>query len=216
MLKQHVAVIGLGRFGSALAQALYEQGHDVLVIDRDERRVQDALPHATHAAQADATDPEALAELAVGDFDTVVIATTESLETSVLATIAVKDLGVPHVVAKVRSDQHARILTRMGADEVVFPERDSGIRLSRRFAIPDMVDHLEVVPGFGVSTVTPGPGWVGRTIGQLGFGEKFGLTLVGLARGLTVRLYPSLEDRILAGDVLLIAGPDDKLGQLHS
>lgn len=215
MLKQQIVVIGLGRFGAAVGRALYEQGHDVLGIDRDEERVQELLPQLTHAARADASDRAALAELAVGDFDSAIIGIADNMEASLLATMAVKDLGVRFIVAKAESEQHARILTRIGADEVVFPERDMGFRLSRRFATPTIVDHLEIVPGFGIWKLTPDSKLVGRSIAEAGLAERDGLTLLGIARGSSVRLYPAGDDQILAGDFLVIAGPDDRLGRLH-
>lgn len=215
MLKQQIVVLGLGRFGSALAEALYEQGHDVLAVDRDIRRVEEILPRVTHAAQADATDPDALAELSVNEFDSAVVAMTETMEASILATISLKDLGLRHIVAKARSDQHARILTRIGADQVVFPERDMGIRWARRFAMPNMRDYLEIIPGFGISTLIPDGSLVGRKISEIGFGERLGLTLIGLARGEVVRLYPSMEEEIHLGDILIVAGADKRLGGIR-
>src|SRR5688572_14438306 len=148
--RRQVAVLGLGRFGSALARELARLGHDVLAVDSDERRVEELAAEVTHAAQADITDQEALQDLGLADFDTVIVAVSGQLEVSVLTTALLKRLGVRRIVSKAATDLHGSILQEVGAHRVVFPERDTGVRLAHSFAAPGVLDYLDVAPGYGL------------------------------------------------------------------
>jgi trk system potassium uptake protein TrkA len=212
-VKRNVAVLGLGRFGQAVALELTRLGHEVLAVDADEKQVAAIAGEVTHAVQADLTDGDALAELGLGEFDTVIVAMSSSLEASVLATAHVRALGGRRIIAKVASDLHGSILRQVGATRVVLPERETGQRLARSFAAPAVLDYLDVAPGYGIARVRVDVGLDGRRVGELGLGER-GLTLVALHRGGRVTLNPADGEQLRTGDDLIVAGRDEDLEHL--
>jgi trk system potassium uptake protein len=208
-VRQQIGVIGLGRFGSAVARELVRFGHEVLGIDSELGVVQRMSSELSHVVQADAIDAETLERLGIGDFDAVIVAITENLEASILATLEAKRLGVPRVIAKAKNENHGEILLRVGADKVVYPERDTGIRLAHSWLSFDITDSLDVIEGYMVSRVTIPESLVGHTIGEAGSRE--GVSLLLLARGSRVITYPSSDERLQAGDVLVLAGGLDDM-----
>ena len=215
MAREQVVVIGLGRFGSAVARELERLGHEVLAIDRDEQRVNDVAPDVTHALELDAADEDALRGAGAGDFGTAIVAISSDAEPSIFATMVLKRLGVQNVIAKAGSLLHGEILARVGADRVVFPERETGLRLAHSFSVPNVIDYLDVAPGFGIEKIRPPKSFVGRTLGELDLKGRMGLTPVAVRRGQQVVVNPTREERIGEGDELIIIGRDDKLDQLR-
>jgi trk system potassium uptake protein TrkA len=165
--KQHVAVLGLGRFGQAVARELARLGHDVLAIDSSEKLVQELADEVTHAAQADVTDIEALQELGLADFDTAIVGISSQLEASILATVLLKRLGVKRILAKAANELHGSILEQVGASRVVYPERETGRRVAHSFAAPGVRDYLDVAPGYGFARVPVFEGWIGKPLAEL-------------------------------------------------
>jgi trk system potassium uptake protein TrkA len=214
--RRQVAVLGLGRFGSAVARELTRLGHEVLAIDSDERTVQGLAEEVTNAVQADVTDEEALRELGVGDFDTVIIGVSSSLEVSILATVSVQQLGVKRILAKARNAQHGLILERVGATRAIYPEHETGTRLAHSFASPGVRDYLDVAPGYGFARVGAPDVWVNHKIGELETRRTCGLTLMALRRGGTVTLNPHHSEILQVGDELIMAGLDEDLERLPS
>lgn len=200
-----VLVIGLGRFGTALAATLVGLGHEVLGVDASAELVQDASDHLTHVAQADGTNPKALAQLGAGDFSVGVVAIGSDMEASILCTAALVDLGVPVIWAKAVSEAHGRILERVGAHHVVFPEHDMGERVAH-LVTGRMMDYIELDPGFAlVETAAPEGVW-GKTLGEAGIRQRHGVTVVCIkpaGRGFT---YATQDTVMCEGDVLLVAG----------
>ena len=215
MAREQVVVIGLGRFGSAVARELERLGHEVLAIDRDEQRVNDIAPDVTHALELDAADEDALRGAGAGDFGTAIVSISSDAEPSIFATMVLKRLGVQNVVAKAGSLLHGEILARVGADRVVFPERETGLRLAHSFSVPNVIDYLDVAPGFGIEKIRPPKSFVGRTLGELDIKGRMGLTPIAVRRGQQVVVNPTREERIGEGDELIIIGRDDKLDQLR-
>lgn len=214
--KRHVAVLGLGRFGAAVARELTRLGHEVLAVDADARTVQALAEQVTHAVRADVTDEEALRELGVGEFDTAIIGVSSDLEASILATVAVQQLGVKRILAKARNAQHGVILERVGASRAVYPEHETGTRLAHSFASPGVRDYLDVAPGYGFARVSAPEAWVDHQIGELEPRRTCGLTLMALRRGGTVTLNPHDSEVLRAGDELIMAGLDEDLERLPS
>jgi trk/ktr system potassium uptake protein len=213
-MKTSVLVIGLGRFGTAAARELMSLGHEVLAVDRDEGLVNEIAPEVTHAVQLDAADEGALRAIGAADFDHAIVAISGNVEASIFATMALKTLGVPNVIAKAGSDLHGAILQRIGADRVVFAEREGGHRVAHAFAFRQVVDYLDVAPRVGLVKVLPPAHWVGRSLGDLGFAGRLQLTPVALRRGDDVTVNPPETDVIQAGDELLLIGRDDRLATL--
>lgn len=213
-MKHSVMVIGLGRFGSAAARKLMVIGHEVLAIDSDMAVVNDIAPDVTHAVQLDATDEEALRSIGAGDFGFALVAISGRAEASIFATMALKNLGVPTVVAKAGTTLHGKILERVGADRVVFPEREMGQRVSHALTVPSVIDYLDVAPKFGIVKVRPPASFVGRTLRDLDLPLRSGLTPIALRRGGEVAINPHRDEVVRETDELILIGRDDKLDEL--
>jgi trk system potassium uptake protein TrkA len=214
-MKHSVLVIGLGRFGTAAALELMALGHEVLAVDTDERRVNDIAPDVTHAVQLDASDDQALAGIGAGEFEHAIVAITTATEASIFATMALKNAGVRNVVAKAASALHGSILERVGADRVVYPEREMGARVSHTFNLPRVVEYLDVAPRFGIVKIRPPEAWVGRAFRELDLGARLSLTPIALRRGDNVTVNPHRDEVIAATDELILIGRDDKLERLE-
>ena len=214
MAREQVVVIGLGRFGSAVARELERLGHEVLAIDRSEQRVNDIASDVTHALELDAADEDALREAGAGEFGTAIVAISSDAEPSIFATMVLKRLGVPNVIAKAGSVLHGEILSRVGADRVVFPERETGLRLAHSFSVPHVLDYLDVAPGFGIEKIRPPKSFLGKRLGELDLKGKYGITAVALRRGRQVVVNPTREEVVSEGDEVIVIGRDDALDQL--
>ncbi len=210
---QHVAVIGLGRFGSSFARELTRAGHEVLGVDVDMAVVQRMSAELAHVVQANVMDETTLASLGVANFDAAVVGISEHVESSILTTMMLKRLGVSRVIAKAASELHGDILQRVGADLVVYPERDTGIRLAQTWISTDITDVLDVVEGYGVSRVQVPPGMVGLTMGEVKRGAPGSLSFFLLARGRRVTAFPTADEHLGDGDVLVIAGETSDLAK---
>jgi trk system potassium uptake protein TrkA len=215
MAKEQVMVIGLGRFGSAVARELERLGHQVLAIDRGEQQVNDIASEVTHALQLDAADEDALRSAGAGDFQTAIVAISTDAEPSIFATMVLKRLGVRTVIAKAGSQLHGEILSRVGADRVVLPERETGLRLAHSFNVPNVIDYLDVAPNFGIEKIRPPASFIGKSLGELDLKTRLGLTPIALRRGQQVFVNPAREERLAEGDELILIGRDDKLDQLR-
>lgn len=208
-------VIGLGRFGSALARELERLGHEVMAVDRNEQRVNDIAPDVTHALQLDASEEDALRAAGAADFNTAIVAISSDAEPSIFATMVLKRLGVRTVIAKAGSILHGEILARVGADRVVFPERETGLRLAHSFNVPNVIDYLDVAPNFGIEKIRPPKSFIGKTLGELDLKGRLGLTPIALRRAQQVFVNPAREERVADGDELILIGRDEKLDQLR-
>jgi trk system potassium uptake protein TrkA len=213
--RQQVLVIGLGRFGSAVARELERLGHEVLAIDVDEQAVNDVARDVTHAVQLDAADEDALRGVGADQFQTGIVAISSAAEPSIFATMVLKRLGVGTVIAKAGDRLHAEILTRVGADRVILPEQETGTRLAHSFHVPNVIDYLDVGPNFGIEKVRPPAAFVGKTLGELELKNRMGVTPIALRRGKDVIINPAREERVAAGDELILIGRDDQLEELR-
>jgi trk system potassium uptake protein len=216
MAGQQVMVIGLGRFGSAVARELERLGHQVLAVDNDEATINELASDVTHAMQLNASDEEALRSAGASDFRHAIVAVSSDAESSIFATMALKRLGVPNVIAKAGSQLHGEILARVGADRVVYPERELGQRLAHTFSVPNVIDYLDVAPQFGIEKIRPPASFLGKTLGELDLRQRLGLTPVALRRGDRVFVNPAREERVAEGDELILIGRDDKLDLLRA
>ena len=210
-----ILVVGLGRFGRNLALALSEGGHVVIALDRSERAVQSVAQRVDHAVEGDATNESVLREVGAPDVDLAVVAMAD-VEASVLITTHLKNLKVPRVFAKASSDVHRTILDRVGADRVVFPERDMAIRLAQSVGAPGMVDYLELLPHLGIAEIKVSPNFVGQTIARLNLRARFGVNVLVIKRGGELVVMPELTERLRMGDVLVVVGQDEQLAKLET
>jgi trk system potassium uptake protein TrkA len=215
-MKKQVAVIGLGRFGFSLASTLHEAGHEVLAIDRDEARVQEISSFVTHAVQADATNEAVLAELGLKNFDVAMVAMGAAIESSVLCTILLRNLGVKYVVARADHDLHGSILKKIGANWVVMPEREKGVDVAHVIALPEVRDYMQLDEESGVSRLMSPKYMVGRTLKQLGFGQsgKSEVAVLALQREGSLTISPAMSEKVQVGDGLVLCGSDENLERL--
>lgn len=215
-MKRQVVVIGLGRFGTSVAKGLYSMGHDVLALDIDDRRIQSIAPEITHAVQADATDEAVLKELGVNDFDVAIVAIGAAIQSSVLSTILLKKLGIPFVIARAEGELHGSILEKIGADKVVYVEREMGTRVVHSLTLTDVLDYISVGPSYGVAKLAVPPHFIGKTLSELGLGHRGRLEVPVLLiqRRNEVIVTPDRSEVVKTDDILVVAGSDDKLEQL--
>ena len=218
-MKKQVCVIGVGRFGAAVAGELYQSGHDVLAIDNDEAKIQDLLGHVTYAVRADASNESVLKELDVADFDVAVVALgSDNVQDSILITVVLKSLGVPFVIARASNELHGAPLERVGADRVVFPEMESARRTAHVGFTSGVIDYMPIVPNFGISKMRPPEQMYGRTledVGLAGSPDKHGVTVLAIRRGRASFLHPAKDEEIKPGDVLIVAGTNEHIGHLY-
>jgi trk system potassium uptake protein TrkA len=213
-MKSSILVIGLGRFGTAAARELEQLGHEVLAIDRNEAVINDIAPDVTHAVQLDASDEDALRSVGAGEFEHAIVAISGATEASIFATMALKNLGVGHVIAKAATGLHGKILERVGADRVVYPEREMGTRVAHSLAIPSVIDYLDVAPQFGIVKVRPPASFVGRSLKELDLPGRLQVSPIALRRASEVTFNPH-RDMVVAGDdELILMGSDDRLERI--
>lgn len=210
-MKSSVLVVGLGRFGAAAARELERLGNEVLAIDQGEALVNDIAPDVTHAVQLDATDEDALRSVGAGEFEYAIVAITSAMDASIFATMALKNLGVGHVTAKAATELHGAILERVGADRVVYPEREMGIRVAHAIGISNVIDYLDVAPRFGIVKVRPPGSFVGRSLKDLDLPGRLQISPIVLRRGSQVTFNPHRDMVLAKDDELIVMGSDDKL-----
>jgi trk system potassium uptake protein TrkA len=220
MKKLSFAVIGLGRFGAAMATTLTELGQDVIGIDGNEEAVQRLSDVIGAAVVLDATDERALRTAGVQDVDVAVISIGENIEASLLAVMLVKDLGVPRIIAKAVSPLHGRILERLGVNRVIFPEREMAMRVAHSLVVANVLDYIELSRDFSIIEMPAPEEFAGRSLKDLQLRNRYGLTLIAIKRktgtgdGEVTNVAPTAEDEIQAGDVLALLGPNERLAQL--
>ncbi len=203
-------VIGLGRFGGSLATTLYDMGYGVLGIDCREDKVNRCKESCTHVVQADATDEATLRSLGVTNFDVAIVSIGHDMQASILVTLNLKELGVPLVIAKASSEVHGKVLKRIGADRVVFPERDMGVRLANHLAVDNIVDYLEITPDVSIVEINATPEMVGKTLRQMDIRAQRGVNIVALRRAnQEVVVPPGPDEAIQPGDVLVALGRNE-------
>ncbi|MGM0601689.1 MAG: potassium channel family protein [Bacillota bacterium] len=214
-MKQFV-VIGLGRFGASVAETLADNGYDVLAIDKDPERVQSIADIVTHAVEADATDEEALKTLGVRNFDVAVVSIGDNVSANILCTLILKELNVPYVIVKAPDSLHGKVLTKVGADRVVYPERDMGARIANNLISSNVLDYIEFAPEYGVVEIIASEKMIGRTLGELALRSKFNVNVMAIKRGQELFISPGADDKILEEDRLVVMGKNENLEQLKN
>ena len=205
-----VVIIGLGRFGGALARELEELGREVLGIDSDEVRVQEFASHLTHVVQADPTHEEVLRELGVADFDAAVVAIGSSLESSILSASLLIQVGVKQVWAKASSESHGRILEQIGVHHVIYPDKEMGRRVAHMVG-GDQLDYVEIDDGFVMAKTDTAEAFVGKSLEALGLRSEYGIIVVATSAAGAAYL-PATPSTVLGqGDLLIVAGPKERI-----
>ncbi|MFY9507026.1 MAG: TrkA family potassium uptake protein [Caldicoprobacterales bacterium] len=204
-MKQFI-IIGIGKFGESIATNLYKMGHDVLAVDIDEERVQHISRKVTHAVQADATEEGTLEALGVKHFDGAVVTIGESVQASILITLLCKELGIRHVLAKAQNELHAKVLYKIGADRVVFPERDMGLRVAHSLVSTSFLDYIELTPDYSIVELKAAKDWQGKSLKDLNIRAKYGINIMAIKQDDKVVVSPAADDVIQRDDVLVVIG----------
>lgn len=204
-MKQFI-IIGIGKFGESIATNLYKMGHDVLAVDIDEERVQYIANKVTHAVQADATEEGTLEALGVKHFDGAVVTIGESVQASILITMLCKELGIRHVLAKAQNELHAKVLYKIGADRVVFPERDMGLRVAHSLVSSSYLDYIELTPDYSIVELKAAKDWQGKSLKDLNIRAKYGINIMAIKQDDKVVVSPAADDTIQRDDVLVVIG----------
>lgn len=205
------AVIGCGRFGSSVASTLYSLGHEVVAIDMDEERIQDISDSVSYAIQADVTDEIALGDLGLANFDTVVVSIGSNYQASIMATLIAKEYGVKTVIAKAQDELHGKVLLKIGADKIIYPERDMGVRVAHNLVSSSILDFIKLSPDYSVLELNALKEWEGKTLSDISLPTKYGVNVVAIRTGKDVNVSPYGTDIIKSGDVLVIIGATDNL-----
>lgn len=213
-LKKSYAIFGLGRYGLAVARELVAGGADVLAIDSSETIVNSLSAEIPLCKCADVTDPDVLRQLDIGNFDVVIVAIAGSLEATVMATMLCKELGVETVIAKCSNEMHQKILSRVGADQVVFPESESGARLAKNLLSAGFVDLLELARDVSMVEIKVQPEWVGKNLMELNLRRKYGINVVAIRLNGEVMINIDPEKPLSKEARLLVIGNPARLGKL--
>ena len=216
MKEKNVLVLGLGRFGSALAKKLFEKDVEVMAVDRDYTKVQKMADSVTYAAQADMTDEDAMKDLGIKNFDIAVIATGSNIEASIEATLICKDAGITTVIAKATTVTHERILEKIGADKIIFPELDSGERLARVISGSNLLEFIEFSNEFSLAEVRVHKAWVGKDLMELDFRNKYNLNVVAFERGGKTILNPGPHTKIEKNDLIVLIGRKEDVDKISN
>lgn len=212
--KKSYAVFGLGRYGTAIARELVNNSMDVVAVDIDQKIVNDAAAFLPICKCADITDPEVISRLGIGDLDVVIVCMADSLESSVMAITLCKEVGVKKVIAKCANEMQKKIFKRVGADEVVFPEDESGIRLAKNLLSSGFIDMVSLSDEVSLVEISVKPEWVGKNLIELNLRKKFGFNIVALKRGETVNVSIDPEQALDTETTLIVIADTSKLSRL--
>lgn len=207
-------VIGIGRFGAAVARTLHDLGHDVIAVDIDEGEIQQVMDDVTHAAVLDATDEVALAQIGVDEVDTVIVAIGDNLEASILATVNAKAAGAKYVISKANDATAARVLASVGADEIVRPEHDMGRRLAQQLASPNEIGTLDVGPDHAIVELEVRDRLRG-SLAKIALTERFHVEVLAVHHDREVVVHPEPEDEVEPGDRIVVIGRTEDLAALR-
>lgn len=226
-MKQFV-VIGLGRFGKSIAQALSKKNFEVLAIDENEDRIKEMEGIVSQAVVMDATDDKALKELGVADFDTAIVSMGETVEDSIMITLSLKEMGLRQVIVKAKSALHSKILKRVGADRVIFPEREMAERLAESLASPKIFDFIELSEIHGIIEIVVPKKFVNKTLGDLKLREKYRVSAIAIKRKVPITkpdgstdfkdevvIGPGGDSEVISGDILILLGKNTDLDKIE-
>lgn len=209
-MKSYV-VIGLGRFGTELARKLCALGCEVMVVERDGDLVQQVSSQVTHAVVGDARDLGVLKALGVQDFDCAVVCIGDNLADSVLATMNLKELGVPKVVCKAHDETHRQVLLKLGADQVVIPEQENAARLAKSLSSHNVLDYIELSDAYGIIDVPAPKAWVGKSLKELNVRAKLGVNIIAVKRQENINVSPAADYTVTAEDIIVVLGDNKAL-----
>ncbi|MGN0452455.1 MAG: potassium channel family protein [Ruminococcus sp.] len=208
------AVLGLGSYGMAVATELYRSGAEIIVVDKNQAIINEASEIFDMCKCADVTDPLVIRELGISNIDTVIISMAGKLENTITATMLCKEAGAKQIIAKCSSELGRKILYKIGADKVVFPEKDSGIRLAKNLLASGFVDTIEISDNISMVEMNIKPEWAGKTLAHLNLRKKYNMNVVAIKNGDTISTSISPEEPLAAGSSIVVIADTDKLKKL--
>ncbi len=214
MKKKQFVVLGLGRFGRSIAEELYEHGADVLAVDMNADLVDGMQGRVTHAVQADITDPAALEQLGVQDFDAAIVTIGKDIKASSVITMLLKEMGIPHVLAKAQDEMHGRMLEKLGADRIIYAERDMGRRIAHSLLSDNILDYIEVSPDVAIVEIVAPASWFNLPLGILNLRRRFGINVIAIRSGKNICVSLNADTVIHPDDKLLVVGEQADLNRL--
>jgi trk system potassium uptake protein len=207
-VKKEFAVIGLGRFGGSICRALSDQGMEVMAIDNNEERVNQFAMIVSHAVVGDTTDESVLKSLGIRNFDHVIVAIGDDIQSSILTTLILKELGVKNITVKAQNDYHEKVLLKIGADHVVHPERDMGKRIAHNIISNNVLDYLELSDQHSIVEIVASGNLDGHSLIDLDIRAKYGINIVAIKRKDDILVSPQASEVIRKGDILIVIGAD--------
>ncbi|MPN19180.1 Ktr system potassium uptake protein A [bioreactor metagenome] len=211
--RQYV-VIGLGQFGTAVAETLLSMGYEVLGIDNNAEIVQNLSTKLTHVVQLDAGDPSALQRMGLVNYD-VVFVTLRDLQASIICALNLKEMGCKYLVVKANSANHAKILEKIGVEKVVLPERDMGVRIAHSVASSSLLDYIDMSPEYSIAEIVAPEQFFGKRLRDLDLRNKYNLNIIAIHHEKTINVTPSADDRIWSGDVIVVVGSKKDIAKLE-
>lgn len=212
---RQIAVIGLGRFGTAVCEEIYNDGGEVLAIDQSEERIQEIIQNkqATHAVQIDATNKNALISVGIADFEAVVVSMASSIQDSILTTLLLKEIGVSKIIAKASSTAHGVVLEKIGATQVIFPEREMGKRIAKSL-ITGAKDVVGIAPDLSIFELQVEKKFIGKTLLELELRKKYYVNVLAIKRGTETISEINPQEVILKGDNLIVIGKEENIKKI--
>jgi len=216
-LKKSFLVVGAGRFGKSVARTLYGEGHDVMVVDKDEDLIQQISTEVTESVSADITSESCVKALGVRDFDAVVLAIGFDVQASIMAAILLIEKEAKYILAKAQTDLHGKVLEKIGVNRVIYPERDMGQKIARSLIAPTIIDMIELSDDYSVVEVKAPPEMVGKTLLELNLRARYGISVIALRRnnGGHTNISPVADDIVETGDIIVAIGENKYLQKLE-
>ena len=215
MVRKQFVIIGLGRFGRSVAKTLFSLGHDVMVIDQNAELIQDIADSVTHAVQMDATDENTLKTLGIRNFDVAVVTIGTNLQGSVMATLVLKELGIKHIIAKANNDLHAKVLYKIGADRVILPEKDMGVRIAHNLVSNSIVDYIELSPDYSIMEIKALDEWTGKSLSEIELRAKYGINVIAIKQKNDINIIPGANGIVREEDIIVAIGSAKDFNKLE-
>lgn len=212
------AVIGLGKFGFSIAKTLVDNGYQVLAIDTDEGRIQEASEIVANAVCLDATDEKALRAVGIENVDVAVVSVGADIEASILITLVLKEIGIKEIVAKAVTKSHGKVLLKLGASRIVFPEQEMGERVANMLISPKIIEHIYLSPDYSMVEVTAPKEFINKTLRQIDLRAKHGLTVIAIKHLIgteeRIDISPAADDIVKENDILIVVGSNKNIKKL--
>lgn len=214
MDKKEFVVFGLGRFGKSVATTLAEGGCEVLVVDNNEDKIQEVADIVTYAVKADVCDADMMETLGISNFDGAIVAIGENLEASVMVTILAKEFGIPFVLAKAQTEIHAKVLKKVGADTVVYPEKETGIRIANNLMMGNLFNAIELSTTTSMMEIDVPEAWANHSLAELNLRAKYKVNVIGIKQHDSLNINPDAQERLEKDDILIVIGKNEVLNRL--